>query len=426
MNNNYDPTNKNIIEFLIDYYGSIIDITPNQYTYSDHDLSDAVYNEVVSRVFGKEKPIHPRKTDPEQLPAPKRKQAKNTDASEEQGPLYKRFTPRMICQHLDQYVIGQDAAKRALSIAIYTHMKRIAHPDISEQIGKTNVMMIGDTGVGKTYMLKILSKICEVPIIIEDVSGFTEEGYVGRSVSDMIKTIATSHEDIRVAEYAIVFLDEIDKIAMRSGDSHVTTTKAVQDNLLKAIEGAEYEVKIKNPMGMSKKIKFNTKNVLFIAGGSFSGIDKIIEKRMNQASGAGTIGFGATLKESDISKEKAFSNVTREDMIKAGMTRELMGRMHQITRLHPLNPTHLTHILKNTKDGILQQFIQRLKLDGLTVEFTDPALQLIAEKASENKTGARGLNSVLEDLMNDILFEAPDSAEETLKVTKDFVTKNLK
>lgn len=321
-------------------------------------------------------------------------------------------TPSQIKAHLDQYVIGQDEAKRTLAVAVYNHYKRLKQNHKSDvEIQKSNILMIGSTGSGKTYLAQSLAKFLGVPFAIADATSLTEAGYVGDDVEIMLRTLLQNADyDIEKAQKGIVYIDEIDKISRKGENVSITrdvSGEGVQQALLKIIEGTVSEVPVtgnrKHPQG--ETVKIDTSNILFICGGAFDGIDKIIDKEETH----NTIGFGAKVfdkKEAEVD----MSNVEQHDLVKYGLMPELIGRLPIITALNPLSEEDLVHILTEPKNAITKQYQELLSMDGVKLEFEDEALKKIAEMAIKKKTGARGLRSIIENSMQKIMFDVPDMA----------------
>lgn len=341
--------------------------------------------------------------------------------------------PHIIKQKLDEYVIGQEQAKKVISVAVYNHYKRVYLTETDQkdengsiQIEKSNILMVGPTGSGKTYLVKTLARLLEVPLAIADATSLTEAGYIGDDIESVVsKLLTAAGNDVSKAERGIIFIDEIDKIAKKKNtSSRDVSGESVQQELLKLLEGSTVEV----PVGANQKnaltpmTAVNTENILFICGGAFPDLEDIIKERLKEKS---SIGFSAELKDRYDKEISLLSHVTNEDLRKFGMIPEFLGRLPITVTLEPLNKDLLVRVLKEPKNAILKQYKKLLELDEVNLVFEDEALEWIAEEALKKKTGARALRAIIENFMLDIMYEIPkDPNIGSVVITRAYLDKN--
>ena len=338
--------------------------------------------------------------------------------------------PKEIKEFLDQYVIGQEVAKERLCVAVYNHYKRITNKNVTDdvEIDKSNIILCGPTGSGKTYLAKTIAKFIDVPFCICDATTLTESGYVGEDVESILtRLLQASDYDVEKAERGIVFIDEIDKIARKSDNPSITrdvSGEGVQQGLLKLLEGS---VVLCPPNGGrkhpdQKMIPVDTKNILFICGGAFDGLEKKIARRFNQQA----VGFNAVNNRMSIDEtENIMAKVTPTDLKAFGLIPEIIGRLPVLTYMEPLNNEALLKILKEPKNALIKQYQKLFEMDGINLTFDDDALEYIVEKTSEYKLGARGLRGIMEDIMTSAMFNMPSEDIKTLTITLDYVKDKL-
>lgn len=332
--------------------------------------------------------------------------------------------PHEIKEKLDEYIVGQEEAKKLLSVAVYNHYKRISNKT-SVELQKTNVMLMGPTGSGKTYLIQILAKILNVPLLIVDSTSFTEAGYVGDNVEDILKKLyLKANKDLKVAEKGIVYLDEVDKLVSKSEkpNSRDVNGAGVQQALLKIIEDSEVSFKLKENEYNQKEITMNTRNILFIAGGAFVGLDKVVEERVRKSKG---ISLGFSYKEPE-EVSKLEEDITSEDIIKYGMIPEFVGRIPVFVKVNKLTDEELENILVKPKNCLTKQYKTLFKIDGVKLSFDKESLKYVVAETQKKKLGARGLRSVLEKQMTAIMYELPKHQIKELTITKNLLTSTSK
>ncbi len=356
-------------------------------------------------------------------------EAEYANAAAQETELPPAPKPKEIKEYLDQYVIGQDEAKRFLAVAVYNHYKRLTQKteDDSVEIEKSNILMLGPTGTGKTLLARTISRLLDVPFTIVDATVFTEAGYVGEDVESILsRLLQVADYDVRRAERGIVFIDEIDKVARKSDNPSITrdvSGEGVQQSMLKLLEGTIVNVP---PEGGRKHpdqkyIQVDTKNILFICGGAFDGIEKKIAQRLNTL----VVGYDSVQNQMKIDKENLMKYVTPQDIKSFGLIPEIVGRLPVITYLNPLDKDTLRRILTEPKNSIIKQYTKLFKMDGVELKFDDDALDYIVKKTIEYKLGARGLRSIVETIMNDAMFEIPSKKIKRYTVKLEYAKEQM-
>lgn len=341
---------------------------------------------------------------------------------------FSKLKPIDIKKHLDEYVIGQDDAKKSLAVAVYNHYKRIStQSDNNVEIEKSNIILVGETGTGKTLLAKTIAKFLDVPFAMVDATVLTEAGYVGEDIESLlVRLLQATDYNVERAEQGIVFIDEIDKIARKGDNPSITrdvSGEGVQQGLLKLLEGSVVNVP---PQGgrkhpEQKMIAVDTKNILFICGGAFEGIQKIIARRLNTH----TVGYGVKEKNQNIDKNNFLQYIAPQDLRSFGLIPEIIGRLPVLTHLNPLDRNALRSILTEPKNALIKQYIELFRIDGIELSFTDETYDFIVDKAIEYKLGARGLRSICEAIMLDVMFEYPSKNVKSLVIDKELAEKHF-
>lgn len=349
---------------------------------------------------------------------------KNNTSKKQKGKKPQIKKPNEIKKYLDQYVIGQEHAKKVLSVAVYNHYKRINNETENEDIEleKSNVILVGETGTGKTLLARTIARMLDIPFAIVNATVLTEAGYVGEDIESLlVRLLQDADYNVQNAEKGIVFIDEIDKISRKSDNPSITrdvSGEGVQQGLLKLLEGSIVNVP---PQGgrkhpEQKMIPVNTKNILFICGGAFEGIDRIIGNRLN----TNMLGYNAIKKESEIDNKNILKYIIPEDLRKFGLIPEIVGRLPVLTYLNPLDKETLKNILTKPKNAILKQYTKLLKLDNIDINFTDEALDFIVNVAIKSKLGARGLRAICETIMLNAMYDAPNAKEKIITIDENY------